>query len=83
MQQWISDAVGINSAKRWYPAGLDLCLCLPCRHAEHSEAMWQVDSHSMASAQRGQPGALTRPNSRVSALDDEGSTGGICGRVYT
>ena len=40
-------AVGINAANDWYPAGLDLCLCLPCRHAEPSEALWQADSHSM------------------------------------
>ena len=41
MQQGISAAVGINSANGWYPAGLDLCLCLLCGHVEPSEELWQ------------------------------------------
>ena len=41
MQQGISAAVGINAANGWYPAGLDLSLCLLRRHVEPSEALWQ------------------------------------------
>ena len=41
MQQGISAAVGINSANGWYPAGLDLSLCLLSRHVEPSEELWQ------------------------------------------
>ena len=83
MQQWVSAAVGINSAKGWYLAGLDLCLCLPSGHVEPSEALWQYASHLIAPGQPGGLQALTRPYSRVSALDDGGVPGEVCGRIYT
>ena len=52
MQQGISAAVGINSANGWYPAGLDLSLCLLCGHIEPSEALWQDTSPLIALASR-------------------------------
>ena len=48
MQQGISAAVGISSANCWYPAELDLCLCLLCRHVEPSESLWQDTSPLIA-----------------------------------
>ena len=55
MQQGISAAVGINSANGWYPAGLDLSLCLLSRHVEPSEELWQ-DVRPLIT--HGQPGRL-------------------------
>ena len=82
-QQSISAAVGINSADGWYPAGLDLGLCLPCDHAEPSEALLQGLSPSRRVSQPGGLQAFTRPYSRVSALDDEGVPGEVYARLYS
>ncbi len=48
MQQGIPAEVGINSAKGWYQAWLDLFLCLPFGHIEPSEALWQDASPLIA-----------------------------------
>ena len=69
-------AVGINSANGWYPAGLDLCLCLPCGHAEPSEALLQGLSPLIAPGQPEGLKALARQYSRVSGVDG----GGVWGR---
>ena len=71
----ISAAVGINSAKGWYPAGSDLCLCLLCGHVEPSEVLWAALKPSLEYDQREQLEAVASPSGRVSPLRAEGVTG--------
>ena len=83
MQQGISAAVGINSANGWYPAGLDLCLCLLCSHVEPSEELWQDVSPLIAAwpARRAMsPYKATQP--RLCAGRRRGAGGGLRPCLY-
>jgi hypothetical protein len=78
MQQGISAAVGINSANGWYPAGLDLFLCLLCSDVEPSEELWQDVSPLIATwpARRAaSPYKATQP--RLCAGRRRGTGGGL------
>ena len=73
----ISAAVGINSAKGWYPAGSDLCLCLLCGHVEPSEVLWAALKPSLEHDQRGRLEAVASPPGRISPLRAEGVWGSL------
>ena len=78
----ISAVVGINSANGWYPAGLDLFLCLPSGHVEPSEALWQAIKPSQVSCQRGRLEAAACPPGCVSAPIGEGCRGTLRPCLY-
>ena len=53
LRQDISAGVDMNSAKGFYPAGLYLCLCLPCGCVDFYKALWQVIKPSTGQVPRG------------------------------
>ena len=71
----ISATVGINPAKGWYTAGLDLCHCLLRGQVEPSKALWKDASPLNAALPARLARSQPRPYSRASAQNGGGGMG--------